>query len=292
VQVCSSGDPELVAHLACYFHDPSCTILEEEGRFYLSSSYFETLPSLSLAAMRTGQHEGLGSVLSLMCPTFDTLSSPGKVEECISAVLSVLNGIIRLKYKNCGVLERGRSSEGRSLKGVTLGSDYDITSSGQRVYSASKDASCLFRLTAGAPFYQTTSDQRPSTEKIWHIARSDAPVARALHYYAELENPMKLRKVIEEIMAATDTNASTRRGNIHYPEWYTQHWTEPEIATIKIEEAVAFLHNPLLSGDKALHTEPFADTRQAARFPGSTMSVPKATDIVHALLMKWITSKP
>jgi hypothetical protein len=286
-----SGDPELVAHLAHYLHDPSCNILEEDGKFYLRSSYFETLPLLSLAAMQTGKNQGLGSVLSLISPAFDALSAPVKVEECISALLSILNGIIRLKYKNCGVLERGGGSESRSPKGVKPGSDYEINSSGQRAYSASKDITFRVRLTAGAPFYQTTSNQRPSTEKIWNIARSDAPVARVLHYYAELEDSVKLRKVVEEIMAETDADAATRKGKIRYPEWYAQNWAEPEIATIKIEEAVAFLHNPLLSGDQALHSEPFADTRQANKFLGTTMSLPEATEIVHALLMKWVTSK-
>lgn len=286
-----SADPELVAHLSHYLHDPSCNILEEDGKFRLRSSYFETLPLLSLAAMQTGQSYGIGSVLSLRNPAFDMLSTSMKVEACISALLSILNGIIRLKYKNCGVLERGGSSEDRSPKGVKLGSDYEITSSSQRAYSASKDIVIRARLTAGAPFYQASSNQQPTTEKIWNVAGRNAPVARVLHYYAELENPVKLRKVIEEIMAETDTEAATRKGNIHYREWYAQNWSEPEITTSKLEEIIAFLHNPLLSGDQALHSEPLADTKQATKFLGTTMSLPEVREIVHVLLMKWITSK-
>ena len=290
IQVFSS-DPELVAHVAHSFHEPSCTILEEDGKFYLRSSYFETLPLLSLAAMQTEQNQGLRSVLSLGRPPFDALSPPMKIEACISALLSILNGIIRLKYKNCGVLERGGGSESRFPQGFQPGSDYEINESGQRAYSASKDIAVRVRLTAGAPFYQTTGNQRPSTGKIWHIARSDAPVARVLHYYAEGEKPTQLRKVFEEIMAATDVNAATRKGKLHYSEWFKQRWAEPEIATRKLEEAVAFLHNPLLSGDLALHSEAQADTKQADMFLGTTMSSPEAREIFHVLLMKWVTSK-
>jgi hypothetical protein len=286
-----SGDPELVAHLAHYLHDPSCNILEEERNFYLRSSYFETLPPLSLMAMQTGQNQGIRSVLSLISPAFDTLSALMKVETCISALLSILNGIIRLKYKNCGGLERGRSSEDGSPKGVKPGSDYEINTSGQRVSSASKDVVTRVRITAGAPFYQTTSNQQPSTEKIWNVARSDAQVARVLHYYSELENLVNIRKIFEEIIFETDVDAAKRKNKIHYSEWYAQKWAEPEIATRKIEEAVAFLHNPLLSGDQALHSEPFADIRQANKFLGTTMSLAEVAEIAHVLLVKWITSK-
>ena len=134
--------------------------------------------------------------------------------------------------------------------------------------------------------------QQPSTKKIWNIARRNVPVARALYHYAKSEDLVELRKVIEEIM--TDTYTSTKKGRIRFDHWNQQKWTEPEIGMSKMEELWAFLHNPQMSHDQALHSEPFSIPQQANKFKalGSTMSLQEARDIVHTLLMKWLKSFP
>jgi len=132
VQVFSS-DPSLVSYLAHYLRARSCNIVEEEGKFYLRSSYFEKLPILPTSANASQRTDGLGAVLDLINPAFDKLSKPLKVEECIRAFLLVLNGIIKLKYKDDNGLARSRST---SSEVGEPGIDYGVDASGQRVYPA------------------------------------------------------------------------------------------------------------------------------------------------------------
>ena len=61
-----------------------------------------------------------------------------------------------------------------------------------------------------------------------------------------------------------------------------------------MEELWAFLHNPEMSHDQALHSVAFSSTQQANTFKalGSTMTLQEARDIVHTLLMEWLKSFP
>src|SRR5437868_1656499 len=112
VQVFSS-DPTLVSYLAHYLRSQSCNVIEEEGTFYLRSSYFEQLPVLP---------NGLRAVLELINPAFATSSPPMQVEQCIQALLFVLNGIIHLKYKSGG-LQRVKND---SPPMIEQGIDYSV----------------------------------------------------------------------------------------------------------------------------------------------------------------------
>lgn len=176
---------------------------------------------------------------------------------------------------------------------VEPGNGFEINSSGQRIYTATKNVTVRAVIGAGEQFFRAADRRQPSTKKIWNIARKDAAVARALYHYARSEDVVELRKVVEEIMVDTDCNAITRTRKIGFKEWLNQRWTEPEVTISKMEEAYALLHNSLMLGDQALHCMPFADRPQATKFQvfGAPMSLQEARDIVRTILMKWVGLK-
>lgn len=285
-----SSDLTLAPYLAHYLQVRSCNILEEGGRYYLHSFYFEKVPLLSTYEKRAHYSSGLGAVLDLISPSFDSLSISMKREECIRAVLCILNGIIRLKYKNCGSLLRSRSV---STERVEHGTDYEIDISGKRVYTAIRDVAVRAVIGTSQTFFQNADKKQPSTKKLWNIARKDGAVARALFHYSRSEDLVELRKVVEEVMVDTYIRPATKTGKIRFDDWNKQHWTMPEIGTSKMDEFWALLHNPLILGDQALHCMPLASISQANQFKtsGTSMSIQEAKDIVQDLLLKWGTSK-
>jgi hypothetical protein len=289
IQVFSS-DPTLVSYLAHYLRAQSCNIIETDGNFYLRSSYFEKLPLLPTSVSPAQHSNGLGAVLVLINPAFITLSTPTQVEQCIQALLFVLNGIINLKYKSGGLTRVKDESPTIIERGV----DYNVDISGQRIYTASRDIAARFVLAAGHKYFRTADKQKPSTKKIWNIARSNASVARALYHYTKSEDLVELRKAVEEIMDDTYTGTRDKDGKFKFPDWNKQKWSEPEILASKMYELWAFLHNAEMSHDRALHSVAFSNTQQANKFKahGSTMSLQEARDIIHTLLIKWLKSKP
>ncbi len=82
-----SSDPSLVSYLAHYLQEPSCTIEEFEGKFFLYSSYFDTLPTVPTLATVAVHTDALGSVLYLLCPEFNKLPAREQVEKCIKCCL-------------------------------------------------------------------------------------------------------------------------------------------------------------------------------------------------------------
>ncbi|WP_220209534.1 hypothetical protein [Reticulibacter mediterranei] len=142
-----------------------------------------------------------------------------KVEACKQVVLCILNGILKLKYKNCGGLTRFKRVAPAVIE---PGSDFEVNSSGQRISTATKDLTIRAVIAAGDTFLRAADRKQPSTKKIWNIARRDATVARALYHYAKSEDVVELRKVVEEIMVDTDTRSATRTGKIRSREWLHQ----------------------------------------------------------------------
>jgi hypothetical protein len=285
-----SNDPLLASYLASYLQGETCNIQEEDGKFYLRSSYFEKLPLLSTSAKRKRCSPGLASVLDLMSPAFDTLPISQKREACIRALLFIFNGALKLKYKNCGGLMRQIIAPPVV---VEQGSDYEEDGAGKRVYTSFRSIPIRFVLTAGNDFFRQADRKQPSIKKIWNTARRNASVARALYHYEKSEELVELRKVIEEIMNDTFTGTRPKKGNVPFGEWNKQKWTEPEISAVKMEEVYALLHNTLLLGEQALHSLAFADRTQANKFTtsGPAMPLPEARDVVHAILMKWVRLK-
>jgi hypothetical protein len=203
VQVFSS-DPTLVSYLARYLRAQSCNLIEEEGKFYLRSLYFEKLSVLPA---------GLGAVLELINPAFATSSTPMQVEQCIQALLFVINGIINLKYKSSG-LQRVKNDPPTIIE---RGVDYNVDISGQRIYTASRVITWRAVIAAGHKYFRTADKQKPSTKKTWNIARSNASVARALYHYNKSEDLVELRKVVEEIMDDTYTGTRDKDGKFKFP---------------------------------------------------------------------------
>jgi hypothetical protein len=285
-----SNDPLLASYLAAFLQGETCNIQEEEGKFYLRSSYFEKLPLLSTSAKRKRCSPGLASVLDLMSPTFDTLPISQKREACIHALLSIFNGALKLKYKNCGGLMRQIIAPPVV---VEQGSDYEEDGVGKRIYTSFRSIPIRLVVTAGNDFFRQADRKQPSIKKIWNTARRNASVARALYHYEKSEDLVELRKVIEEIMNDTFTGTRQKKDNVPFREWNKQKWTEPEISAIKMEEAYALLHNSLLIGEQALHSLAFANRTQANKFTasGPAMPLPEARDVVHTILMKWVRLK-
>jgi hypothetical protein len=287
VQVFSS-DPTLVSYLAHYLQAQSCNIIEKEGKYYLRSSYFEMLPTLPTSANKAQYTDGLGAVLKLSCPEFNNLLTPMKVEECIRALMFVLNGIIKLKYKDYSGLER----RPKSAEVFGHGIDFEIDASGQRVYTAQHDLKMRAGVKSDIKFLRSADRQRPSTKKVWNIARKNPAAARALYHYAKSREVVELRKVIEEIVK--DTYTGTKKGIIKFEDWKKQRRLTTNIVLSKMEELWAFLHNPEMSHDQALHSVASSSTQQANTFKalGSIMTLQEARDIVHTLLMEWLKLFP
>src|SRR5437868_1594129 len=91
-----SDDPALLIYFTKHLQEPSCTIIKEEDRYELCSSDIDALES---SASLGRDIDGLFSVLHLLSPSFKTLRTDEKVREGINGLLSILNGIIKLKYK-------------------------------------------------------------------------------------------------------------------------------------------------------------------------------------------------
>lgn len=290
IQVFTNGDPLLLPYLAHYLQSRSCNILEDDGKFYLRSSYLENASSLAISSKTIPHFAGLMAVLSLFEPEFDTLSPSMKIEKCIEGLLYILNGILIFKYK-AGSLVRVMHNP---LSVQESGIDYNVDASGHKVYTATRSISTRLVLTAGNTYFRNADKQKPTTKKLWNMARTQGSVARVFYHYTKSEDLVELRKVIEEIVADTSVITGRNTGKIKFDDWNNQKWTEPEIKQHKMKECWIWLHNRYLSNDQALHSESFSNIRQATTLKtlGSTMSLQEARDIVHTLLLKWVKSKP
>jgi hypothetical protein len=270
IQVFSS-DPTLLSYLAHYLQARSCNIIEEERKFYLRSSSFEKLPVLPTFANAAQYTDGLGAVLMLICPEFNNLATSTKVEKCKRALLLILNGIIKLKYKDENGLERARVV---SSEVIEPGIDYEIDVSGYRVYTGLLDLNSKTVIGAGDTFFRVADRKKPSTKKVWNIARKNPAVARTLYHYASASQDDRdnLNKVREEIEKDVG---------------YTQlvHW----VGQITIEEFQQWVHNAYVSGGKARHALAKSDLNKAKAVGMKTMSLSPID--FHNLLTQWLITK-
>jgi hypothetical protein len=269
VQVFSS-DPTLVSYLAFYLQAQSCNILEKEGKFYLRSSYFEMLQTLPTSANKAQNIDGIGAVLKLRCPEFNNLSTPMKLEECIRSLMFVLNGIIKLKYKDYNGLERRT----KSTEVFDTGTDFEIDASGHRAYTAIHDLKMRVVLGAGDKFLRTVDRQQPSTKKIWNIARKNPAVARALYHYAiaNQEDRVNLNKVREEI-----------EKDISYQLLVQL------LGQRTMNEFQQWVHNAHISGSKARHSIAMSDLNKAVAVGINPTSLSPID--FHNLLTQWLIAK-
>jgi hypothetical protein len=265
-----SSDPTLVSYLAHYLQARSCNVIEEEGKFYLRSSYFEKLPTLPTSANTVHYTDGLGAVLKLSYPEFNNLSTPMNVEECIRALMFVLNGIIKLKYKDFNGLDR----KPKSSEVFDPGIDFEIDSSGQRVYTGLNDLKSKTVIAAGDTYFRAADRKRPSTKKVWNIARKNPAVARALYHYASAnqEDRDNLNKVREEIEKDI--------GYQRLVQWVSQR---------TVDEFQQWVHNAYISGGKARHALAKSDLNKAKAVGIKPMSLSPID--FHDLLTQWLITK-
>lgn len=207
----------------------------------------------------------------LCCPEFNGLATPMKIKECIDALLLVLNGIFKLKYNDYNGLARSRH---KSSDVIDPGIDFEIDASAQRAYTAVLDLNMLAIIGAGDPSFRAADRQRPSTKKVWNIARKNPPVARALYHYAiaNQEDRVNLNKVREEI-----------EKDIGYPQLVQ--W----IGQRTMNEFKQWAHNAYVSGSQARHSLAGSDLNKAIAVGVNPRSLSPID--FHNLLTQWLITK-
>lgn len=277
------SNPNLLSHLAKHLHHPSCTIAQEGSTYYLHSSDIDYLCSPNRGKSKR-RFEGLLSVLSLR----SSVSGVSTYDEmtCLEGLLFILNGGIKLKYREYFGLAR---VFGTPVHSGTPG----IIKREQGIKVATKDITVLGKVQAPPEHFRGADKQSPTMRRIWRIARRTPPVARALFYFAHQEDVVNnLRKVLEEIMMDTYKGSLPPSGKPGFKSWINQGWTEPEVGKTKMEDIVAWIHNSDLSGDKALHSEAYVDKKQATVVKShGIITFSDVTDTIHTLLIKWISQQ-
>ncbi len=83
-----------------------------------------------------------------------------------------------------------------------------------------------------------------------------------------------------------------RSGKLIFDDWLKQGWTLPEVGMTKMKDLWAWLHNPDLSKDQALHSVAFVNKQQAVTVKAhGPMTLSDVTGIIRTLLIKWISHK-
>lgn len=280
------SSPNLLSYLAKYLRHSSCTIAQEDSTYYLHSSDIDYLCSSNRGKPKR-YLEGLLAVLALSSTNLGV--SVYDETECVKGLLFILNGSIKLKYREYRGLARDSGQPTQTgVSGKTK------TNQGIQVY---KDLAVRANVQSPIKLFRDADKQPPTMKKIWRIARYTPSVARALFYYALQEDEVKnLRSVIEEIMKDTykhpKQSTPPRTGKIRFDLWLNQGWTLPEVGIPKMEDFWAWIHNPDLSKDKALHSVAFANKQQAITTKArGSMTLMDVREIIRILLMKWITQK-
>jgi hypothetical protein len=275
------SSPNLLSHLATQLHHPSCTITQEGSTYYLRSSDIDYLCSPNRRKSKR-RFEGFLSVLGLL----SSGSGVSMYDEmiCLDGLLFILNGTIKLKYREHFGLAR---VSGESIYPGTHG----IIKREQGIKVATKDIMWRGKVQAPVEHFRDADKQSPTMRRIWRIARRTPQVARALFYYAHhddmVNNP---RKVLEEIMMDTYKGTLPPSGKPGFKGWINQGWAQPEVGKVKMNDVVAWIHNSDLSGEKAIHSEAYVDKKQAMAVKShGLITLADVTDTIHTLLIKWIS---
>ena len=261
-----SDDPTLLSYLVSRLRSKLCALIKEDGRYYLWSFYVEAL-------MTTGSigkdADGLLAVLNLLTPNFGNLTDDLKIGICIDGILSILNGTIKLKYRDYNGLKRMKSISA----GITeMGSFSDVGDQAVAV-TATKDVPSLFKSKAPYKHFLVCDKQPPTAVKIWNIARRHPEVARALYHFAiaDQEDTVNLNKVREEI--EKDVGYKT-----------LEHWVGNSQI---LEEFKQWAHNAYVSGGKARHSMVRSDPNLAV----GIIPTPQSPLDFHIPLIEWLKTK-
>ncbi len=194
-------------------------------------------------------------------------------------MLLVLNGIIKLRYKDYHGLSRNRNF---SPETTEPGVEVDIDVQGQRVYTASRDIKARVVIGAGSDYFRDIDKQPLNAKKMWTIAMNTPSVARALYYYANAKPYAEgesgyLFNVLQEM---------EDDGGRNLPQW------KP-----KEEETFRqWAHNAHISGGKARHPLKKSATNRAQAviqsMPSSDEIAKEAREFIDNLLVGWIQAKP
>jgi hypothetical protein len=256
------GSDTLLSYLADHLKNPTCTITKDSGCFYLGSSYIDTL----IATGNIGtEAQGIFSVLKLINTNFDQKIDKDKEDICIEGILSILNGLIKVKYNHFGLERIHNAPLGATIAGKVIN-----IFENKKIFSVSKSIPMRIRIQAPYSEFEDADKQKYTGRDMWDIAMNNAIVARVLHYFAkaEVEDRSDLRKVREEIYG--DNRDWFKQAVEHKLEYFDQ-WAD----------------NPYIGGDKALHALSAGQKERAKGINDTPTSPINFRDII----MQWINTK-
>lgn len=256
------GSDTLLSYLADHLQSPICTITKDNSCFYFSSSHIDAL----LATGNIGtEAPGMLSVLKLIDTSFDQKIDEDKENICIEGILSILNGLIKVKYNHFGLERIHNAPFGTGIAGKVIN-----ISENKNIVSVTKSIPMRIRIQALYSEFEDADKQNYTGMDIWNIAMNNATVARVLHYFAKakVEDRNNLRKVREEIYG--DNRVWFKQAVGHNLEYFDQ-WA----------------NNPYVGGDKALHAFSAGQKERAKGINDTPVSPINFRDII----MQWINTK-
>jgi len=258
------GSDTLLLYLSDHLQSPTCTITKVGNAFWLGSSYIDALKDTGQLGTGT---KGILSVLKLIDPKFDKKANSDKEIICVEGILSIINGVIKLKYNHYGLQHIEDISASTKKKGRVI----DDTEE-KKPITETKTLSCRINVQAPYSEFEEADKQPYRAVEIWDIAMDNAPVARVLHYFAKAneKDRISLRKVREEI--CEDTKA---------------YWFKQLVGKEELEEFDQWVNNAHVGGDKAAHSTIKSHIDRAKGIEDTTSS---PIDF-QSSIMQWVNTK-
>ena len=248
-------DYGLLSYLAKYLREPSCSIIKEV--------YGRAIQNLTLQEMG----------FFLLSSDFDALESTAEVERHANDLLSILNGVVKLKFKIMDSIGVSKAYDNSGDFVASLDDDGDgflYTTSAGIVLFRTKHSSWRFELKSAALAFQEADNQHPNVVEMWRIARNYPEVGEALHHYGNYTNWFNLYKIYEVIEHDIEKNT-------------LKEWTQG-----KAEDFTYSANNAHVSGYEACHSSTKFAKASSKR---TSMSLLEAEVFVDNLLEKWLNSK-
>jgi hypothetical protein len=273
------SSPTLLSHLAKQLHQRWCTIAEKNNMYFFTSSDIDCLRSSNRKKSKK-KFDGLLSVINLPSPNSQIPTDNEMI--CVHRLLTILNGIIRFKYRDGNGLRRYLTTP---TNPVTVG-----VTKRELGIEVTRSVPVRFHLAYPVKYYQDAEKQPPNLRNIWRVARRDPSVARLFYYYGLPVDARNLRKTIEEIAADTFLKKSVKT-ELNITNWIRiQKWTEPEVPSSKMLDIWHYINNSYLSGDEAMHALGASSKQQVNAF-NVPLTLLDAIAVIHILIMKWIRIK-
>jgi len=211
------SDRALLPYLAKHLLEPSCTILEKDGEYYLLSSDF-----------------------------MDSMTAD-QIYEVTDKLLEVLNSIIKLKYGVGNALSRNREVFPSQKEPSELNR---IDDHNRLVTVRTRGIAARFVLSVGEDFLLAADQQKPSILTLWRKARKYSMIRKALCYYGKQANWHDLYSVYEIIIK--NTKKLIGRGKISQATFNS--WVIDTSGRNREKDFTETANNFNISGTAARHT--------------------------------------